>query len=140
MLLLSNPFIAYNLQMNEKVKLLKKIKIEDLIWLINFFIVLFALTSNNFERDYIINGNLKSEKTYKTINIALFLVAFTIYAYFVYTRYEGIQELKNTSTKKDVFITHLNYVSAILILIGAGIGVYTEIASENVAQEQVDIV
>lgn len=125
--------------MNEIIDELKKIKIEDMIWLINFFIVLFAWTSNNFERDYIVNHNLKSEKVFKTINIGIFIVAFCIYAYFVYTRYQDLQELKNTSSKKDVLIRNLNYVSAILILIGAGIGIYTEIANENVSQEQVDI-
>ncbi len=124
---------------NNVADILKKIDIEDFIWLINFFIVLFALASDNYERDFVINKNYKSQKIYKTINIGIFIVVFIIYAYFAYTRYLNIKNLKNTSSQKDVFIANLNLVAAILVIIGAGIYLYTEIIDDNVSQEGIDL-
>ena len=67
--------------MNIGVKL-QRLKNEDLIWLIYFFIVIGALMSNNYEENYLKTGNSSNQKKYKVLNITIFCVAFFIYLYF----------------------------------------------------------
>ena len=73
-----------------KEELLKKIQIEDYIWIANFFIIIFALISNKYEKDYISNKNINSKKIYKTINICIFIILFIIYGYFAYGRIKKV--------------------------------------------------
>ena len=40
--------------MNDVEKKLKRLKNEDIIWIIYFFIVVFALYSNKLDRDYLL--------------------------------------------------------------------------------------
>ena len=62
---------------------IRNLKIENLIWIIYLFISIAALVSNYFEEDYIKTKNFKDFRTYKTINVEIFIVAFFIYLYFV---------------------------------------------------------
>ena len=55
---------------------LKRLKNEDFIWIIYFFIAAFAIFSNKLEREYVLNNSNVAYKKSKTINIILFLVAF----------------------------------------------------------------
>lgn len=114
---------------------LKKIKIEDFIWVINFFIILFAFMSNDYEEDYIKTKNKKSSKIFHTINIDIFIIIFLINVYFLYLRYQTLQNLKSTSSKQEVLNANLNYLSAILIVIGTFIYIYTEMSSANIEEE-----
>ena len=66
---------------------LKELEIEDFIWIISLFSACFALLSNKLEKDYLYTHNLSKEKEYKTINIALLVIAFFIYLYFLHRFY-----------------------------------------------------
>lgn len=48
--------------MNDVEKKLKRLKNEDIIWIIYFFIVVFALYSNKLDRDYLLK---KDKEAYK---------------------------------------------------------------------------
>ena len=124
--------------MNNKEKLLKNIKIEDYIWIINAFIVVFALLSNNYERDYIINNNLKSKKIFKNINIGIFIVLFIIYLYFAFLRYDKAKHL-NLQNKKEATIDEANLVASILIVIASLIYLVDEILDSNISNENIDL-
>lgn len=116
--------------MNIGVKL-QRINTENFIWLIYFFIIIAALISNEYEKHYLKTGDLKGQKIFKTLNITVFCVAFFIYLYFVITNYENIEQLKQTSTKKEVISAHLNLIASLLFLVAGGISLYAEINKDD---------
>ena len=76
--------------MNDVEKKLKRLKNEDIIWIIYFFIVVFALYSNKLDRDYLLKKDKEAYKREKSINITIFFVAFFIYLYFLLLLTEDI--------------------------------------------------
>lgn len=109
---------------------LQRIKTEDFIWVIYFFIALFAIISDAYEKNFLIYKDYKSKKIYKTINITIFVVALFIYVYFVFINYEDVQMLKKEATKKEVLNRHLSLISALLFLVGGVIALYVEITGD----------
>ncbi len=118
---------------------LQRIQTEDFIWVIYFFIALFAIISDAYEKNFLLTNNYKSQKKYKTINIAIFIVALCIYVYFVLIRYEDINTLKREVTKKEVLNQHLGLISSLLFLVGGAIALYVEITS-NTPEEDIGLV
>ncbi len=112
--------------MNIGIKL-QRIKTEDFIWVIYFFIALFAIISDTFEKEFLTHQNLKAQKIYKTINITIFIVALFIYVYFVFINYQDINVLKRETSKKEVLNQHLSLISALLFLVGGAIALYVEL-------------
>ncbi len=100
---------------------LKEIKEEDIIWIIYIFLVIFALVSNYFEKEFITKRKKKDEKTFRSINIFIFSVTFFIYLYFVIINYKHIKKLDISSSFRDQLFTNASFISAILFLIGGTI-------------------
>ena len=121
-----------NNSINDK---LKQIRIEDYIWIINFFIIFFAFMSNDYEENYIKTKDKKSWNIFHTINIDIFIIIFLINVYFLYLRYQNLQSLNNTSSKEEVLNANLNYIAAVFIVIGTLIYIYTEITGSNIVEE-----
>ena len=109
---------------------LQRINTEDFIWVIYFFIALFAIISDTYEKKFLVNKDLKAQKIYKTINITIFIVALFIYVYFVFINYEDVNTLKKEATKKEVLNQHLSLISALLFLIGGVIVLYVELTGD----------
>lgn len=112
--------------MNIGVKL-QRLKNEDLIWLIYFFIVIGALMSNNYEENYLKTGNSSNQKKYKVLNITIFCVAFFIYLYFVLINYEDVQTLRKDANRKEVLNAHIGLISALLFLVAGALALVGEI-------------
>ncbi len=112
--------------MNIGVKL-QRLKNEDLIWLIYFFIVIGALLSNEYEKNYLLTGNTSGQKKFKLLNITIFCVAFFIYLYFVLINYEDIQTLRQDATRKEVLNAHIGLISALLFLVAGALAIVGEI-------------
>ncbi len=117
--------------MNKVLKTLEEVRIEDWIWIIYLFLASFALIANFFEKDYLLNGNKVSKKAFKTINIAIFIIVFFIYLYFVLLTYSRFKEKEEHMSIKSMIITNANFIAACLFLIGGIIYLLTEIASDN---------
>lgn len=110
---------------------LKRIKEENFIWLIYFFIIIAALLSNAYEEYFLKTNNYHNQKIYQTLNITIFCVAFFIYLYFVIITYEDVEQLKKTSTKKEVINAHLKLIAALLFLVAGGIALYAELTKDT---------
>lgn len=110
---------------------LQRINTEDFIWVIYFFIALFAIISDTYEKKFLINNDKKAQKTYKTINITIFIVALFIYVYFVFINYQDVNELKKEASKKEVLNQHLSLISALLFLVGGAIALYVELTGDT---------
>lgn len=117
--------------MDKVLKTLQEIKVEDWIWIIYLFLSIFALIANFFERDYLLNGSKTSKKAFKTINIAIFVIVFFIYVYFVLLTYSRFKEREQHTTIKSMIVTNTNFIAASLFLIGGILHIFTEIISDN---------
>ncbi len=112
--------------MNIGVKL-KRVKTEDLIWVIYFFIVIGALLSNAYEKRYLLTGDTTNQKKFKLLNITIFCVAFFIYFYFVLINYEDIEALRKDATRKEVLNAHIGLISSLLFLVAGALAIIGEI-------------
>ena len=124
--------------MNIGVKL-QRLKNEDFIWIIYFFIAIAAIISNIYERNFNLTNNINSQKKFKTINIAIFIIVFFIYLYFVLINYEDVKTLRKEATKKEVITSHLALIASLLFLIGGLIFVFVEI-NRDTPNEDVGII
>lgn len=116
--------------MNIGVKL-QRIKEENLIWVVYFFIIIAALLSNAYETYFLKTKDYRQQKIFKTLNITIFCVAFFIYLYFVVISYQNIQELKETSTKKEVLSAHIQLIASLLFLVAGGLSIWAEINKDD---------
>ncbi len=105
--------------MNELLRKLKLLRNEDIIWLIYYFIVTFALISNRLEKNYLLNNeNVQSRNTSRKINTTLLIIAFFIYLYFTVVAFQDIELLKQNSTKKEVRISYERLITNLIFLAG----------------------
>ncbi len=114
---------------------LKRLKEEDLIWLVYFFIVTFAIISNYYERQYVINNNKVAKKKFKNINTTIFIVAFFIYLYYFITADIDL----NKSTRKSYYDNYLRYFGALLFFVAGAIYLYVDYHS-NIEEVNVGII
>ena len=121
--------------MNDLQRKLKLLKEEDFIWLIYFFIIIFALISNNFERDSLINQNKTSSNNSKKINSTILIVAFLIYLYFVVVTIENFDLLKRNGSKKEVRVAFERLIANILFLVAGAIAIYADYDSNTLGTD-----
>ena len=121
--------------MNDLQRKLKLLKEEDFIWLIYFFIIIFALISNNFERDSLIYQNNISSNNAKKINSTILIVAFLIYLYFVITTIENFDLLKRNGSRKEVRVAFERLIANILFLVAGAIAIYADYDSNTLGTD-----
>ncbi len=112
---------------NNVVRELKKLDINDFIWFIYFFIVIFSLIADYFQRKYLLSNNQNYRNISKNLTLILLIVAFLIYLYFVIDSLEDINYLKNSqnSDKKRVAMERL--ITTLVFLVGGALAIYAEI-------------
>lgn len=110
---------------------LKRLRNEDLIWIIYFFIVVFALYSNKLDRDYLINHNSSSYRREKTINVTIFFISFFIYLYFVLLLTKDIGKMEANFHNPQYRSTFIQLIAALLFLIGGAIYLINEVSRED---------
>ena len=116
--------------MNIGIKL-QRISEENFIWVVYFFIIIAALLSNAYEKYFLETGDYRKQKIFKTLNITNFCVAFFIYLYFVLISYENVQELRESSNKKEVTSAHVQLIASLLFLVAGGLALYAELNRED---------
>lgn len=117
--------------MNDVTKKLKRLKNEDMIWIIYFFIVVFALYSNKLDRDYLLKHDSTAYKREKSINITIFFIAFFIYLYFVLLLTEDIGSMEKNLNDASYRSTFIQLIAAILFLVGGAIYLINEITRKD---------
>ncbi len=117
--------------MNDVEKKLKRLKNEDIIWIIYFFIVVFALYSNKLDRDYLLKKDKDAYKREKSINITIFFVAFFIYLYFLLLLTEDLGNMEKNFDDPNYRSTFIQLIAAILFLIGGAIYLINEITRKD---------
>jgi len=117
--------------MNDISKKLKRLRNEDFIWIVYFFIVVFALYSNKLDRDYILKKDNEAYKREKYINITIFFIAFFIYLYFLLLLTEDLGSMKKNFNDPVYRSTFIQLIAAILFLIGGAIYLINEITRKD---------
>lgn len=117
--------------MNDVEKKLKRLKNEDIIWIVYFFIVVFALYSNKLDRDYLLKKDKEAYKREKSINITIFFVAFFIYLYFLLLLTEDLGNMEKNFDDPNYRSTFIQLIAAILFLIGGAIYLINEITRKD---------
>ena len=117
--------------MNDISRKLKRLKNEDIIWIIYFFIVVFALYSNKLDRDYLLNHDNSAYKSEKYINIGIFFVTFFIYLYFVLLLTEDLSNMERNFNNDNYRSTFIQLIAALLFLIGGSIYLINEIVRKD---------
>ena len=117
--------------MNDISRKLKRLRNEDIIWIIYFFIVVFALYSNKLDRDYLLNHDNGAYKSEKYINIGIFFVTFFIYLYFVLLLTEDLSNMERNFNNDNYRSTFIQLIAALLFLIGGSIYLINEIVRKD---------
>lgn len=121
--------------MNEKREILKKLKVEEDIWLIYLLIIGLSFYSNSVERKYYINNDLEAKEKYRKINILIFLIALIIYIYFFNDSYNDIKNLSSSDSYDKRFFNKASFTASTLILISGAILLFIAIYDENLSTE-----
>lgn len=124
-------FRSYDIVMNTIKKTLKELEIEDIIWIITLFSAIWAIVSNQFERNYVLTKNKKSKADAKTINVTLLTISFLVYIYFLFLSYSRVKQINPNTTFKQARLTNLNFYGAILFVTAALISIFVEIFSDD---------
>jgi quinol-cytochrome oxidoreductase complex cytochrome b subunit len=117
--------------MNDISKKLKRLRNEDFIWIVYFFIVVFALYSNKLDRDYLLKKDNEAYKREKYINITIFFIAFFIYLYFLLLLTEDLGSMGKNFNDPVYRSTFIQLIAAILFLIGGAIYLINEITRKD---------
>lgn len=115
---------------NERIK---KIEIENNIWIIYLGIIFLSFLGNYFEKDYFITNNQNSKNSYRKLNIFVFIILICVYSYFEIDSIKSFQN-KNKSIKQFKY-DNLSLLATTLVLISGFIFLYILIVDEDLLEE-----
>lgn len=120
---------------NEKKELLKKIRVENIIWIIYFGLIALCLYGNKIEKHYVYYEDNYSKQKYREIIIIVFIIALSVYSYFLYDSYKDVNNLKPTDSKKKKDLNQLSLLGSTLIWISGIIFLYIAIVDTDLDVE-----
>ena len=103
---------------------LKKLEIEEVIWLVLIIIILLSFIANIFERDYLIYQNEESKKRYRELMIIIFLGALITYSYYFIDSIKDLQKIKISDSKGKKEAIYLSFISSLFIVLAGIILLY----------------
>lgn len=121
--------------MNDINDILKKINIEEFIWIIYLIIIYLSFYSNKLERKYYLYDDHKAKNTYRNINIIIFFIAFLVYIYFFIDGYKSINNLSIYDDSFKRFLNEMSFIASTLILIAGSIFLFIAIYDINLDTE-----
>ena len=103
---------------------LKKLEIEEVIWLVLIIIILLSFIANIFERDYLIYQNEESKKMYRELMIIIFGGALITYSYYFLDSIKDLQKIRFNDSKKKREAVYLSFISSLFIVLAGIILLY----------------
>lgn len=103
---------------------LKKLEIEEVIWLVLIIIILLSFIANVFERDYLIYQNEESKKRYRELMIIIFGGALITYSYYFLDSIKDLQKIRFNDSKKKKEAVYLSFISSLFIVLAGIILLY----------------
>ena len=120
---------------DELQKKLKQLAIEDFIWIIYIFIIIFSFYSNYLERKYYVFNDINSKEKYRKIIIGIFSVLVVVYLYFLKDSFDDFSSLKETDSEKKKKLITLSFIASLLIAVSGIIFLYIAIEDEDLNVE-----
>ena len=112
---------------------LKKIDIENFIFIVYFGIILLSLYSNSLEKKYLIYKDENAKNRYRNILILIFIIAVIVYIYYFYDAYKSSKEISsNVDVNK---FNQLSFIASTLVLISGLIFLYIAYSDKDLNVE-----
>lgn len=121
--------------MNDKLKRLEDIKIENIVWIIYIWIIILSWYANSKENEYLLYNNLFSKKEYQNLLILIFTILVIIYFYFAKSGYEDILNLTSYDSPKKQMLTKFAFIGSFLILVSGIIYLILAILDDEIEIE-----
>ena len=112
---------------------IKKIEIENHIWIIYLGIIFLSFLGNSYEKDYFLTHNQNSKNIYRKLNILVFIILLLVYSYFENDALKSFNN-KNKSIKQFKYDT-LSLIATTFVLISGIIFLYILIVDEDLLEE-----
>ena len=117
---------------------LERINIENIIWLVYFFLIGYNIYSNYLETKYIKEQDTEARKQFREINKTVLTISLIIYIYFLYLNWQDINSLDNTSSSSKKKLTTYSFIASILFVIAGILTLYVA-CNINVLDEESEI-
>ena len=121
--------------MNDKLKRLEDIKIENIVWIIYIGIIILSWYANSKEKRYLLYNDLLSRKEYQNLLILIFTIRVIIYFYFAKSGYEDILNLTSYDSPKKQMLTKFAFIGSFLILVSGIIYLVLAILDDEIEIE-----
>lgn len=121
--------------MNDKLKRLEDIKIENIVWIIYIGIIILSWYANSKEKRYLLYNDLLSRKEYQNLLILIFTILVIIYFYFAKSGYEDILNLTSYDSPKKQMLTKFAFIGSFLILVSGIIYLILAILDDEIEIE-----
>ena len=121
--------------MEDKLDKIKKINIENFIWVIYIGIIMLSWYANSKEKKFILFDDQKSKKEYQNLMIFIFSILIVVYYYYTKDSYNDISKLNAEDTNKKVALTYASFIGSLLILISGAIFLIIAILDDNIDTE-----
>ena len=116
---------------NNIIETLKRINIEDYIWIIYLFLVGYNLYSNYLEKKFLISKDKYLYNKFHSINTTVSFIALIIFIYFLIIAYEDLNKLNINSKEDEKKFKTLTFIASLLFVIGSAISLYVTYKSTD---------
>lgn len=121
--------------MDDRLKKLNDIKIENFIWVIYIGIILLSWYANDKERKYLLYNDQRSKKEYQNLLILIFTILVFVYYYFAKDSYDSLQNINENDSDKKKRLLFASFIGSALILISGIIFLGIAILDEEIDVE-----
>ena len=121
--------------MGDRLEKLKKIKIENYVWVIYIGIIILSWYANYKEKNYLLYNDQQSKREYRNLLILIFSFLIVVYFYFTKEGYEDIKNLNIYDSLRKRKLTYASFVGSVLILISGFIFLTIAILDEDIETE-----
>ena len=121
--------------MDDRLKKLNDIKVENFIWVIYIGIILLSWYANDKEKKYLLYNDQRSKKEYQNLLIFIFTILVFIYYYFAKDSYDSLQNISEEDSDKKKELLFASFIGSALILISGIIFLGIAILDEEIDVE-----
>lgn len=121
--------------MDDRLEKLKRIKIENYVWVFYIGIIILSWYANYKEKNYLLYNDQKSKREYRNLLILIFSFLIVVYFYFTKDGYEDIKNLNIYDSLRKRKLTYASFVGSVLILISGFIFLTIAILDEDIETE-----
>ena len=121
--------------MDDRLKKLNDIKVENFIWVIYIGIILLSWYANDKERKYLLYNDQRSKKEYQNLLIFILSILVFVYYYFAKDSYDSLQNINEDDSDKKKGLLSASFIGSVLILISGIIFLGIAILDEEIDVE-----